>query len=103
MRDYLTLGPAPSDEPCAQVGSDNYDEQSRKECQVFIAQLRRQFGTEPILNRLSVKTFPHDFGSYREVVIYYDSDDQESVDYAFNMESELPNNWDKESLCHLKR
>ena len=102
MRDYITIGSSPSSEDCAQVGTDNYEAQSRQECQAFIAQLRRQFGTEPMLSRLSIKTFPHDFGSYQEVVCYYDDEDEEARDYAFRLESETPEYWDEEAKKELK-
>ena len=102
MKDYITIGYSPSGEDCAQVGSDNYEIQSRLECSAFIAQLRRQFGTEPILSRLSIKTFPHDFGSYQEVVCYYDDVDEEAKNYAFRLESETPEYWDEEAKKELK-
>jgi len=92
MRDFISIGQTPTNELCAQVGDANYEEQSFKECQAFIMQLRRVFGIEPLLSRLSIRTFPHDFGSYREVVCYYS--DKEARDYVFKLESECPANWD---------
>jgi hypothetical protein len=44
MRDYISIGCSPSSEPCAQVGSHSYHEQSRKELRAFINQLKRKFG-----------------------------------------------------------
>ena len=102
MRDYLTIASAPVDEPCAQVGSDNYDQQSRKECRVFKNQLRRLFGPEPEGAVLKIKSFPHDFGSYREVVCEFDDNYPESVEYAFKLEAETPENWDEQAKEELE-
>lgn len=103
MRDYISIGSSPTDEPCAQVSSGNYDIQSRKECKAFLHQLRRHFGDEPYGAQLDIKYFPHDFGSYREVVCYYDDEDEEARDYAYKLESETPANWDKEAKEELNR
>lgn len=102
MRDYMTIGSTPSGEDCAQVGSEDYYDRSMKECKAFIAQLRRQFGTEPILTRLSIKAFPHDFGTYHEVVCYYDTEDEEARNFAFRLESETPEYWDEEAKKELQ-
>jgi len=101
VKDYMTISPAPTEEDCAQVGSSNYEERSRIECKVFLAQLRRQFGDEPGSASLATKSFTHDFGSYREVVCYYDDEDEEEKDYAFRLESETPAEWDEEARKEL--
>jgi hypothetical protein len=103
MRDYISIGSSPTDESCAQVGSDNYERQSKKECKAFIHQLLRQFGEEPYLASLRIKYFPHDFGTYSEVVCYYDDEIEESRSYAYKLESETPSKWDKEALEELKK
>jgi hypothetical protein len=97
MRDYITIAPSPIDEDCAQVGSPDYEVRSKRECKAFLAQLRRQFGDEPGSACLAVKFFPHDFGTYREVVCYYDDEDEEGYDYAMKLESETPAKWDEEA------
>ena len=100
-RDFLDIGPSPSGEPCSQVGSDNYHDRARKECDTFLHQLRRQFGLEPGSARLAVKSFPHDFGSYLEVVCYYDDQDEVGVEYAYKLEAETPEFWDDRSRVFL--
>lgn len=90
-RDYLTIGSTPCDESCAQVGSDGYHERARLECKVFVDLIRRTLGTEPSGARLSVRSFPHDFGSYLEVICSYD---ESAADYAFRCESDAPSEWD---------
>lgn len=101
MTDYITIGSSPTEEDCAQVGSPDYQERSRNECKAFIAQLARVFGLPPEGARLTAKSFPHDFGSYREVVCYYDEEKPESAVYAFKLESNTPEKWDEEARTEL--
>ena len=100
MKDYFTLGPTPCDEPCAQVGEPNYRATALKECTRFIQLLREKFGSEPEGAWLSAKAFPHDFGTYYEVVVYFNTDRQESVDYALRCEAEMPATWEGEGDEH---
>lgn len=102
MRDYLSIGCSPADEECAQVGTENYWVRSGRECHAFLHQLTRIFGLAPAGAYLSVKTFPHDFGEYREVVCYFDTDVEESQEYAFRLESEAPAKWDEEARKELE-
>jgi hypothetical protein len=96
MRDYLTLGPTPCDEACAQVGSDDYPERSRAECKRYLTLLRTLYGPEPEGAALVVKSFPHDFGTYREVCVVYDDDNPRAAEYAYLLERNLPTTWDAE-------
>ena len=97
MKPYLTLAPVPVEEDCAQVGTDEYTARARAECQRFIALLRKKFGPEPDGARLAVKSFPHDFGDYLEVICYFDDTLPESVEYALHCEDNLPATWDDAS------
>jgi hypothetical protein len=94
MKDYLCIGPSPSSETCAQVGEENYQEQAKKQCRAFLHQLERLFPKPPDGCYLSVKSFPHDFGTYYEVVCYFETDNEDSTKYAYNMENNSPENWD---------
>lgn len=96
MRDYLSIGSTPGEEPCAQVGQPHYRQQALAECHRFIALLRQTFGPEPAGAELRVKACAHDFGTYYEVVCYYHTDIQASVDYAFRCEAETPATWGEE-------
>lgn len=103
MRDCVYIGSTPCDEPCQQVGMPSYDASlARKEIRAFINQLRRHFGPEPDGAELRAKTESHEFGSYTEVVCYYDYDKPESVEYAFKCESESPANWDLQATIELQ-
>ncbi len=93
--DILAIGPAPSEESCAQVGDPDYPERSRRECRVFLRMLLRLFPASQSLEaRLVVKTFPHDFGRYREVCVQFAPSSQEALGYAYHIESNAPARWD---------
>lgn len=99
-RDYITIGSSPASEDCAQLGSADYHERSRKEMKAFINQIRREFGPEPDGARLAIKSFPHDFGTYSEVVCYYDDTNEAAMDYAFK--TECPSEyWDNQAKVEL--
>lgn len=99
--DYLTLGGTPAEESCAQVGSENYHRDARKECNVFIRQLIRHFPEVPSGASFTVKSFPHDFGSYLEVAIVFDDESEAAVKYACKVDRELPTLWDAEARKEL--
>ena len=100
MRELLNIGSAPHDEDCAQVGTENYQTQGRKECRALANQMIRLFGEPPFGAMLVVKSFPHDFGSYQELCVSYDSDNEDAEDYAFQCEM-LPEKWDAEARVEL--
>jgi len=93
MRSYIEIGSSPSEEDCAQVGTENYRERAIIECKRFIELIRRHLGQEPENAKLAIKSFEHDFGTYCEVVCYYSTDDEESLKYAFRCESNAPSAW----------
>jgi hypothetical protein len=94
MRDYLTLGSSPCDEDCAQVGQPDYEARAQEECRRFILLIRQKLGPEPEGAWLSTKSFPHDFGTYYEVVCLFDANDEAAAHYAYRCESELPATWE---------
>ena len=101
MRDCLHIGSSPPMESCAQLGSPDYRREARRECNVYIRQLRRALGDEPDGARLAIKENPHDFGTYLDVVCWYDPDIKAAVDYAFKCESESPMEWDDQAKVEL--
>jgi hypothetical protein len=91
-REYIELGPVPCNEDCQQVGLPTYDPQlARKECQRYKAQLEKQFPGAVF----GIKNFPHDFGQYNEVVVYYTLQNEAETDLAYEIEGSLPLNWAK--------
>ena len=100
----LNLSPTPVAEDCAQVGSDNYHKQSRIETTVFKQQLYRMLEAEfdTVNVRLVTTSNSHDFGTYHEVEVCYDENDEASCDQAFWLEENLPEYWDDEAKLMLK-
>lgn len=101
-RDYLTLGPTPCGEACEQLG-DNYNpSKARDEMAVYIAQLKRQFPDYEAKDiYFRTKGFPHDCGTYHEVVVWFDESSEESCSAAYNVENNLPEYWDNEATVHM--
>lgn len=96
MIDYVSLGTTPSGEDCIQVGCENYEKLAKAECHRFIAFIREKCGVEPPKAQLKIKQCPHDFGTYLDVVCYYDDEDEVSTEYAYGLESNIPEAWDKQ-------
>ena len=101
MRDCIDVGCAPNLEDCAQVGQPDYSIQARKECRAYMNQLRRMFGDEPEGAELSVKSNPHDFGTYFSVVCYYDPAFPASFQYALQCEGKISVLWDDDARREL--
>ena len=106
MTETLELGPVPTAEDCAQVGTENYHTLARIECAVYKNQLCRMF---PKIEEsgcvLTIKSNPHDFGTYFEVAIKYDEDNENQIEVAFEVENNQPEYWDefaKRQLLELK-
>jgi hypothetical protein len=94
MREYLELGSSPTEEDCIQVQSNtDYKNEMCEECSRYKDLLKKIFSDIPDSCTFSIKSFPHDFGNYYEVVVYYNPDIEASVEYAFNVESNLPAHW----------
>ena len=93
-RDYVDIGSSPCDEDCAQMGAPDYYTRAKAECARFIELIRKTLGPEPEGARLAVKSNPHDFGAYYEVVCYYVDENDEARKYAYRCESDAPATWD---------
>jgi hypothetical protein len=94
MRDYIEIGPTPSNEDCQQIGTPSYDhDKARAECRRFIEVIRSTVGPEPEGARLSIKSNPHDAGTYLEVACYYEDDNEVAEAYAYKCESDAPTEW----------
>lgn len=93
----LSLGPVPSDEPCAQVGRPGYSLKARTECEAYVGLLARTFPEVKDLVQFVITSNPHDFGSYLDVVAEYDENNPEAVDAVLRVEGSLPTAWDPEA------
>ena len=90
MKDYLCLGPVPAEEDCQQVGMDSYDYQKDTANLWRYRDMLRERWPEA---HFAIKSFPHDFGTYREVVVYYDTEDNDPI--VYEVEANLPKTWDE--------
>jgi hypothetical protein len=102
MREYMELGSSPYDEDCAQVGTDNYSQRAGKELDAYRNQLNRLFpDAESKGITFRTKWFNHDFGTYGEVCVYWNTDNPVADEYAYIIEANLPSNWDKEAMQEM--
>ncbi|SRR6266571_3917744 len=102
--DYVDLGPTPAEESCQQVGTAAYDEgEARRESRIYLEQIRRVCGVEPLGARLVIKGFAHDFGTYHEVVCRFNDESETATAYAYRLEAESPQCWDSEARAQLGR
>jgi hypothetical protein len=104
MQEHVDLGgTTPPEESCAQVGSREHDyyDRARREARAYIGLLRRTFGEEPDGARLSVKSHPHDFGTYLTVVCFFVPDNPAAADYASRCEAGSPQEWDEAARREL--
>lgn len=98
--DYIELGPTPYEEDCVPVSKDeDYYPAMKAECEVYKRQLERMFPK----GRFSIKSFPHEFGQYCEVIVRYDDTNEEETDMVFEIEDKLPANWDAQAKSELKK
>lgn len=98
MKDFLYLGSAPISEDCVQIDqSVNYLPKMIEECYRYADLLRMKF---PIPKELigkvaySLKKENHEFGTHYEVIINFDDEDDKAMDFAYNVESNLPEKWE---------
>lgn len=100
--DYLSIGSSPAEESCAQVGSDGYYAKAQKECKAYLHQLKRQFGEPPPGCTFKIKGNAHDFGTYYEVNVVFNENDEEATEFAYKVEAESPGQWDDEAKRELE-
>lgn len=101
MRDEFHLDTTPYEESCEQIGPNFNYNQAKKEAQVFIAQLIREFGEPPATAKFRIVSCRHDFGDYLSVVLDFDVDNEEESTYACRVENEIPANWDEQACTEL--
>jgi len=67
-----------------------------------VAFLNQIAGVEPPGAALVIKSFPHDFGSYREVCCRYSDENETATDYAFTCEGHQGlESWDDQARQEL--
>jgi hypothetical protein len=102
MRDIFELcTTTPHDEKCAQTGNPNYHKMGRLEAVALKNQLMRMHGNPPGGAYFKITSNPHDFGTYFDLAVAYNEDDEDETDYMLKIESGIPDNWDEEALKEL--
>lgn len=90
FNDSLDIGGNPNGEDCVQVSStDDYAAAMLSECKCYARALRVHYGEPPEGARIVIASNPHDFGSYRSVMVRFNSNDPEAVAYAYKLEEGL--------------
>jgi hypothetical protein len=95
------IGPVPAEEECESLGPGYRPEKARVECRIFMRQLARQFGDPPPVAGFAITHNPHDFGTYLEVEVRFDTNDRAAVEYAFQVEDESPAEWDDQARLEI--
>jgi len=102
MRDYLMVGPSPSEEDCAQLGQPDYSRRALAECRRFMDQIERHYPVPEHSDAyLTIKRESHDFGTYYEVACVYDMNDQAACNWAFDVENDslgALRTWEKDNV-----
>jgi len=102
MREYMEIGSTPNGENCAQVGSENYMNLATMEMDTYIRLMERLFPEASSKNiNFKKKWFDHDFGSYGEVCMFWNSEDEEANNYVYEIDRNLPESWDKVAMEEL--
>ena len=89
MRDYMTLGSVPYEEDCIQMGKDG----QKEECRKFVNMLREKFINIPEWASFSVKSNPYEYEYYYEAAVNWNTEDEESTQFALFVESNIPARW----------
>ncbi len=103
MKDQFELATTvPHEEPCFQVGEQDYQKFGRIEARALISQLLRMFGEPPVGCGFKILSCPHDFGTYYDVALVYDDESDEAQEWMLKVEGGLPEKWDNEAIQELK-
>jgi len=98
----ISIGATPSGEPCAQLGSNNYEQLSATEIKAYSNQIKRMFPDMPMGIRFKKQANNHDFGVYHELAIQFDENNEEAVEYAYRVDGSVPEYWDEDAKIELE-
>ena len=96
MREWMTLGTVPYEEDCVQVNSNkDYLPAMQADVRRFVKFLEERFPNIPEEAYFGVKRESgHDFGTYLEAAIYWNTNCSEAQEFAFFVEANIPARWD---------
>lgn len=96
----LNIGPCPADEIAADLKSPHYRTLCKLELSLYKQQLREEillkWPKNGCLVRFKTTSNPHDFGTYHEIDVMYDSIDSISVEQAYYCEGHASTTWTDE-------
>ncbi len=103
---YISLGSSPYEEDCAQIGRQGYETRALAECNAYLHQMERiaraaGFTLPNEKVELVIQPNAHDFGTYYEVNVRYDGDDEEVSRLVIFLDSNNPTSWDAEARTEL--
>lgn len=90
----IPLGAVPVRESATQVGELGYAQRALLECRRYMTLLRDVIGPEPDGARLRIRRSGPGFGSYLDVVVEYDNDNNVARAYAIRCDREAPTRWE---------
>ena len=102
MKDFMTLGPVPFEEECIQVSPEVDYSAMRKEVANYVAMLESRFINIPEYAYFGIKRESHDFGTYFEAAVYWDTEDADSQAFAYFVENRLPASWKDDAKLDWK-
>lgn len=86
--DYIEFDTTPVDEPCVGINGDMTE--AKAEAYRMKELLEKRF---PDVNGyFTIKSMPHDFGSYLEMRFYYD-DEEDGIKEMQHVEANYPQTW----------
>ena len=100
MREYLTLGGTPYSEDCVQVSNtEDYLPAMTKECYRFMKMLDKRFPIPVGVDaHFGIKSFSHDFGTYKEVCLFYEDTSYLNQAFASFVDDNIPETWTDEAV-----
>jgi hypothetical protein len=102
----MSFDTTPVDEKCEQVPYQDGGVKARKEAIAFIRQLKREFGECPGTS-YKIQSNPHDGWEpgqvfyYLSVEVFFDDSDPAATEYVYNIERQLPSDWDEQARIEL--
>lgn len=97
MQDYFPVGPVPTEERALLVNMDEYWEYIQRESAVYIRQLERHFADRPRGIEFTRRIFTDYLGSRYEVIMLFDRNLEEHVDFMYFAGENKPLTWDEQA------
>jgi hypothetical protein len=98
--EWLDLGPTPSGEDCLQVGKST-DAEQVAEIRIYFDQVVRTVNPDRNLVKFKISANPHEFGTYHNLEVGADSENEAAIEEAVRIENGCPEFWDEEAKRKL--